>query len=614
MGRLKVYGLEHRRVIAVATALVLLGAVFSMAVVKTTLPIKASLQAPGRQQVHKPLIVKLGQKLANVDTSKLTIQPVTKGTWQYVKGSMLANDSVVFTPETEFTTDTQYEVGLAGAKRLLVGETSSQRLLFRTESAPSVVSVTQTSKRPLGAVSPFNVTLNSLNRDLRDLTLKTIPEVQLKRASSDDKTFTWTPVTTWPQGTTLKVVVIDEKNDQTLKATEVLIAPEPVVSTPVKQTYFTDKDTASIVFSQPIDQARQPKITFDLEGKGEWANETTYRFSPAKVEPGKTYSYKVEAGLTSKQGGILQRTYDGNFATTGAVGVTRTSPSGTLLRQSSQEIAVTFDQPIDKASAEERFSITHGQIGQKRWVDNTLYVPVSNLGYQQTVTAQVAAGVKNSGFGLPSSRPFSFTFTTENRVTRLNVPFYAQQHSATCAVASLRMALAYRGIVSSEESLVSLMGYNPRPIDKSTDPPTWDDPTQMFVGSIDGSISKGTGAGPDAPPVASAAVSSGRSAQAITRATAGWIASQIHAGNPVIMFGAQSASSGYTTWNTPTGKSITMNLTSHATLVTGVVGEPSSPIGFWVSDPLSGGNAYWSAQAITSNIARDPDGQAVVIY
>ena len=134
----------------------------------------------------------------------------------------------------------------------------------------------------------------------------------------------------------------------------------------------------------------------------------------------------------------------------------------------------------------------------------------------------------------------------------------------------------------------------------------------MFVGSIDGSITAGTGAGPDAPPIAKAARAYGRSASPFTGVNAGWIAQQIHNGNPVIMFGAYRAT-GTTTWKTPSGGTIVMNLTGHATVVTGVQGEPSAPLGFWVNDPLRG-SSYWSAAAVEANIARDPDRQAVVVY
>lgn len=176
------------------------------------------------------------------------------------------------------------------------------------------------------------------------------------------------------------------------------------------------------------------------------------------------------------------------------------------------------------------------------------------------------------------------------------------------------MALAYRGIGSDEMGLVNAMGYAPRSKDTSTDPPTWDDSSQMFVGSVDGSIAAGTGAGPDAPPVAKAARAYGRGASAVTGISPSWIAEQLYAGNPVLMFGAFRAGSGTTSWQTPTGKTIIMNLTGHVTTVIGVKGEPSNPLGFWVNDPLGGGTQYWSVGAVAANIARDPDRQAVVIY
>ncbi|MCA9336183.1 C39 family peptidase, partial [Candidatus Saccharibacteria bacterium] len=146
----------------------------------------------------------------------------------------------------------------------------------------------------------------------------------------------------------------------------------------------------------------------------------------------------------------------------------------------------------------------------------------------------------------------------------------------------------------------------------STDPPVWDDPQTMFVGSIDGSITGGTGAGPDAPPVAKAARAYGRNASAVTGIDAGWIAQQLYNGNPVIMFGAFSRT-GTITWKTPSGDTRIMNLTGHATTVTGVKGEPSNPIGFWVNDPLRGAS-YWTTAQVNANIALDPDRQAVVIY
>ena len=286
---------------------------------------------------------------------------------------------------------------------------------------------------------------------------------------------------------------------------------------------------------------------------------------------------------------------------------------GNELSQASQTISFTFSRPVDHTSAEQRFSVSSGQIVGKAWRGNTLLVTVNNLGFQKHITATMSAGVTNASFGIPTNQAYSLSFTTEIRTVKLAVPAFRQQHKATCTAASLRMILAYRGISSDEIGLVNAMGYNPRPADTSTDPPTWDDPQTMFVGSIDGSIADWTAAGPDAPPVARAARAYGRNASYATGITSSWIAHQIHNGTPVIMFGSFRAT-GNVTWKTPSGATRIMNQTGHATVVIGVKGEPTSPLGFWVNDPLRGTTSYWSRGAVAANIARDPDRQAVLVY
>ena len=78
------------------------------------------------------------------------------------------------------------------------------------------------------------------------------------------------------------------------------------------------------------------------------------------------------------------------------------------------------------------------------------------------------------------------------------------------------------------------------------------------------------------------------------------------------MFGA-FRNTGTTSWKTPDGQTRIMNLTGHATVVTGVNGEPSNPLGFWVNDPLKG-SYYLTANQTAHSISLDPDRQAVVIY
>lgn len=252
-----------------------------------------------------------------------------------------------------------------------------------------------------------------------------------------------------------------------------------------------------------------------------------------------------------------------------------------------------------------------GQVVKFDWLDNTLSLTVREIGFQKNVVVTVGAGVKNVGFGLPSDRTVTMSFSTEARIRRLDVPMYRQQKSSTCVPASLRMALAYYGVSVDEMTLVHSMGYNPRPMNRDTNPYTWDDPELMYVGDVDG---KGIyeSAGVDAGPTVKAVRSQGRNALAIRGASAEWIASQIYEGHPVVMFGA-TRDNDFVTWQTPTGGVAKMNKSSHATVVTGVKGEANAPIGFWVNDPLSG-TSFWSAEKVRANIARDAYRQAVVVY
>lgn len=594
-----------------------LGVLILMFVLRTALPISLAMPQAYVQRVDQPLSLNLRQKVASVDTDSITITPHIKGDWTLVRGALIGNDKLVFHPQSDFVVATTYTVSNVRVARVGIGSATLPTMTFKTEAAPGLAQTglaKEADNAVVAADAVFEVSLTSANHDLRHIAIRTTPHIDFAMSSEQDKTYRWKSKAHLPQGTKVAIEVYDDKNNASLLKKTVSIAAEPVVTSQMNQSRLAPGSTAIITFSEPIDPSSSKYISFETPGSGTWKSPTEYTYTPSKLEPGRAYGYKIAAGLRTQKGGILESDYSGKLTTIGAVYVTSSSPRGSGVVQSAQTVSFTFDQPVDHASAEKRFSISAGTVTGFSWSGNTLRASVTNLGYQQTVTATIGAGVTNTDFGLPSTQTFSTTFTTEIRSTQLNVPFYGQQHSGTCSAAALRMALSYRGIGSDEIGLVNAMGYAPRNIDKSTDPPTWDDSSQMFVGSIDGSIAAGTGAGPDAPPVAKAARAYGRNADAVTGITPSWIAQQLYNGNPVLMFGAFRSNSGTTTWQTPTGKTIIMNLTGHVTTVIGVQGEPSNPIGFWVNDPLTRGTQYWSATTVAANIARDPDRQAVVIY
>ena len=568
----------------------------------------------GHQPVDKPLAIELNQKVRAIDTKAIKIEPAVQGSWQFDSNSFFDQSSLVFTPSDNFIASTTYHISVPAAERAVVGQTDPLAVSFTTEAAPGILpsGLTELTKNQVIASDhTFNVELAAKNHTVRKLELETTPKVEFDLAKVNDTSYSWKPKKLLPQGKTLKVTLKDTKNKQTLFSQTVKIAKAPKLTSPVNQSHINKNQAIKLTFSEPIDQ-KHAKITFDIDGNGTWTSEKTYQFSPTKVAPGKTYTYSITKGLRSVDGGILNKKIKGSFSTIGAAYVVSSSPSGSQLSRKKQTIAFRFDQPIDSASAKSKFSINRGKIQSVSVSGNTLQAVVTDFGYQKSVRATMKSGVKNSGFGLPSSRSYSVSFTTEVRSKKLNVPYYHQQHSATCAVASLRMALAYKGVKTSEKSIVNKMGQDKTKYDKKKN--IWGNPRDVFVGSIDGSLAKRTGAGPDADPVAKAAQAYGRNATLVHGVSASWIAQQIYKKRPVIMFGAMTHGAGFYTWKTPDGTKVKMNKSSHATVVIGVQGEPSSPIGFWVNDPLTGSTQFWSTAQVRANIAQDAYGQAVAIY
>lgn len=568
------------------------------------------------QPINQPLSIDLGQNIRDIDLSAIQIKPQVDGSWQLQHGSVMATDRLVFTPSRNFIINTDYRITLPPVERYLIGDRRAPEVVFKTEPAPSLLPRELASRRDgdvIAADYVFTAEFSAPNNDLRQLVLRTTPDIPSQLDTTDDTVFRWRPETLLPQGSELTVELYDEKNQKSLLRRQLRVAPEPTVTSPERRDHIGERDDIVLTFASAIDPASERLISWSTPGTGSWRSPNEYVFRPQSLAPGQDYSYEIAPGLRSAEGGITTSPIRGSFATTGAVYVTAAGPRGSELAQGSQIVSFTFDQPVDRASAERRFGISSGTVQNFSWQGNTLQATVNDLGYQRTVTMRIEAGIINAGFGLPSRQVYTHNFTTEIRSVRLAVPHYRQQHSGTCSAASLRMALAYRGVGSDEMGLVHAMGYAPRDRDNSTNPPTWDDPMQMFVGSVDGSIIAGTGAGPDAPPIARAARAYGRNAQNFTDADAGWIAQQVYAGNPVLMFGSFRAT-GTTSWRTPSGGTAIMNLTGHVTVVIGVKGEPSNPIGFWVNDPLNGGTQYWSLGAVAANIARDPYRQAVVVY
>ena len=562
-------------------------------------------------EVDEPLIVKFSQQVSRVQPN---ISPEIAGEWRYHNRGF-GIGQVEFVPKEAFDADTTYVVSFSEVERVLFGIGTVDRVELHTKKAPSIASTSldnyQNNSQPIAMDQVLEVTLESQARSLRDLKMTLSPEVELTRTTTDQKTFRWEYDGLLQSDTEYTITISDMVQKEELKRLTIKTTPAPALKIPVKERNVAPQDALKMTFEEAVDPKNRPDIVFSLAGSGVWTSESEYTFMPSeKITPGKTYTYTLPKGLRTVRGGVMLESVEKSFQTNGKVTVIGTSPRGYELHQGSQQVKITFDQAVNHKSAEDRLTVSSGTIGNISWQGNTLIARVSNLGFQRTVTVSLGAGVQPD-FGLPSSDEVSYSFTTEARTVNLNVPYYRQVYAQSCEAASLRMALAYRGIQDSDWNILQKFGYNPRPRDQVNN--IWDDPNKQFVGDVNGSQRDGTGWGVFAGPVSRAAGNYGRSTAVAYGADANFTASQIHAGNPVIVWGIWGGSAKIDTWKTAAGSEISGPIPMHVRLVVGVKGEPDNPIGFYINDPISG-QFYWTrAQFVANTAAAGPAAQLLAI-
>jgi uncharacterized protein YvpB len=130
------------------------------------------------------------------------------------------------------------------------------------------------------------------------------------------------------------------------------------------------------------------------------------------------------------------------------------------------------------------------------------------------VNAQPAKGSFETGADTsadtPKPTPTPTIFAPSASGSRiLNVPWYHQAFELSCESASLRMALAYEGIATTDDAILDLVGADLRPAAFVGGALRWGDPYVSFVGNVNGSEIALTGYGMYYPTVVRAATQLG---------------------------------------------------------------------------------------------------------
>jgi uncharacterized protein YvpB len=328
-------------------------------------------------------------------------------------------------------------------------------------------------------------------------------------------------------------------------------------------------------------------ITPETPGQFVWIDDTNLSFKPTTLAFDTEYKITISKGTKSLDGSFLEEDLSQSFKTIGSVKVTAFNPESNWSGVSIHSpIRVTFDQEVDKSSAQQKFSITPQVSGTFSWNGNTMtFTPEKPLAFTTAYTVVEAPGVQSMK-GRNSTEEFKVSFTTQNATTKLAVPAYLQKYTLSCEIASLRMALSFKGVNVSEDDIIPKVGLDPTPHTGNI----WGNPYNAFVGNIRGTQMK-DGYGVYWGPIAKAARFY-RNAQEFQGWSIGQLTNAIANNNPVVIW-VYSHSGIKTSWNTPDGQSIYAVRDEHAVTAVGFVGPPDNPTQLIINDPLIG-QVYWS--------------------
>lgn len=169
-------------------------------------------------------------------------------------------------------------------------------------------------------------------------------------------------------------------------------------------------------------QLPQPlTITPTVKGEGEWLNTSTYVFKPAEdLEPSTQYSVSVTPGLKDVMGGVLS-SHTWSF-TSAKPAVSGTYPAeNAQFVGTSMPITVTFNQAMDRASVESRFSVRPALGGEAlrgrfEWDGYVLrFIPAQPLAFDTAYVAEIKAGAKSANGKAEMVQPRSWEFRTIRR-------------------------------------------------------------------------------------------------------------------------------------------------------------------------------------------------------
>lgn len=347
--------------------------------------------------------------------------------FEYEWSGVLVNQNLIITPTQLLQPDETYIIDVKNIQNPLGSSKSNKTFTIRTESLPKILtSYPDPSK---GRVKPnpvFSFTFDKVV-EYGSFKLNSRPNFETTY-NSNGRTIEFLPQVDLKQGKEYYLNLQFEAPGLTsttlFEGDFLVVKPLKIVKTIPKQDIqnVSKKTKIKLKFNKalkPLFLGSYIKIKPFNEVQFEIVGKKTIEITPKpKFKTDTDYRITVGESIEAIDGATLENDFKLNFNVAGPVTAISSTPSGFGIPLSSL-ISITFDQKVDKKTAEEKFSTQPNLAGTFNWSGNTMtFIPSSVLALFKQYSFTLAKGIKGPG-GEPSNKKFNFDFTTtsERKVT-----------------------------------------------------------------------------------------------------------------------------------------------------------------------------------------------------
>lgn len=340
-----------------------------------------------------------------------------------IKGSWPLQKKLLISPRDLLYPREKYRLEIVVSN--FFGVKNSKTIYLTTKEVPKVTLANNFSdKTQISSKTKFEFNVDG-KLDKKYLEFQSEPTFDYIQEANGDKV-TISPKNKLKQGQTYSLsfsLLSQTLGDQVLFSDTVSVIPalEIVSSNPANGAETVLKQsTLEFVFNKPVTQegfVEKIKIEPLVEYSLSWKDPQTLVITPnTALKTATKYAITFEDSVSGTDGSVLTESQIITFKTAGKVTVASFSPTG-LNASTGSVLSVTFNQPVDQASAQANFSLSPSVDGSFSWSGTTMSYRTSGLALLTSYSITVRKGVKSIG-GEDSTDSFSSSFTTTSERSR----------------------------------------------------------------------------------------------------------------------------------------------------------------------------------------------------